>query len=156
MCFICSWNGDRSLGSVSLCRCIRLIITIHTRVAFDYWPNNPTRPTAEPSFLIPKCVLLAARWIRLTGGKKVKGCAAVETSSVRTHTCILALFLFYWLLPSTCTPPSLIFYFNNCLFLSTEQSKTRLAEFISTSKTTMQQKLQMCYYVICWINILNL
>lgn len=63
---------------------------------------------AQPSFLIPH-MLFTAHWISSAGGKKVKSCAAVETSSVRTLTCILALF-FLLIATARCTnlsPPIL-------------------------------------------------
>lgn len=118
MCFICSWNGDRSLGSVSLCRCIRFNfggsdsctplplqalstsiksevennrVRFHTEHIRMLFSTTTYEKVSQPNFLIPY-MLFAARWISSAGGKKVKSCAAVETSSVRTLTCTLALF----------------------------------------------------------------
>lgn len=36
VCFICSWNGDRSLGSVFLCRCIRSVVFLFVLHVYLY------------------------------------------------------------------------------------------------------------------------
>lgn len=80
---------------------------VHTRTLFSI---TAYETVAQPNFLILH-MLFIARWISSAGGKKVKSCAAVETSSVRTLTCILALFTI------DCCPHTALTTFPCCGFL---------------------------------------